>query len=238
MPAVRGVGGSLLYLVDHGGDLARLWDVDFDPAPASPAADPVGLERIDHVAQSMDHDEMPSWLLFYTSILDLQKAPGLDIADPGGLVRSVVVEDAARTVSLVLNGSQGQRTASARFVSEFSGSGVQHVAFATADIVATARALERAGLATLPISENYYDDLGARYDLSDDTLAELRRHGIMYERDGDGEFFQIFTKTFADLFFFEIVERRGGYTGFGASNAAVRLAAQRRLSRDPAMPRR
>ena len=241
IPAVRGVGGSLLYVVDGSGDLTRLWDVDFDrdPRAADPdRAEPVGLERVDHIAQSMDHDEMPSWLLFYASILDLRKAPGLDIADPGGLVRSVVVENASRSMSVVLNGSQGQRTASARFVSEFFGSGVQHIAFATADILATARALGRAGLATLPIPENYYDDLEARYDLSDDVLAELRRYGIMYERDGDGEFFQLFTTTFADLFFFEIVERRGGYAGFGASNAAVRLAAQQRLSRHPAVPRR
>ncbi|WP_237478437.1 bifunctional sugar phosphate isomerase/epimerase/4-hydroxyphenylpyruvate dioxygenase family protein [Lichenibacterium dinghuense] len=238
IPAIRGVGGSLLYFVDPHGDLSRLWDVDFVPVTPAPEPGAVGLRGIDHVAQSMDHDEMLSWLLFYTSILDLGKTPGLDIADPRGLVHSLVVENDDQSLSLVLNGSQGQGTAAARFVSEFSGSGVQHIAFETADIVATARALREAGLATLPIPENYYDDLEARFDLPDAVLAEFRSLGIMVERDGEGEFLQLFTTTFAELFFFEIVERRGGYRGFGATNAAVRLAAQNRLSRPPAIPRR
>ncbi|RYB03912.1 bifunctional sugar phosphate isomerase/epimerase/4-hydroxyphenylpyruvate dioxygenase family protein [Lichenibacterium ramalinae] len=238
MPAIRGVGGSLLCFVDGHTELSRLWDIDFDPVAPDPAAAPVGLTGIDHVAQSMDHDEMLSWLLFYTTILDLGKTPGLDLADPGGLVHSLVVENDDRSLSLVLNGSQGGRTASARFVTDFFGSGVQHIAFDTADIFATARALEAAGLAVLPIPENYYDDLEARFDLPDAVAGELRRLNIMYDRDGEGEFFQLFTQTFADLFFFEIVERRGGYASFGAPNAPVRLAAQNRLSRHPAMPRR
>ncbi len=155
----------------------------------------MGLTGIDHVAQSMEYDEMLSWLLFYTSLLDVTKTPSLDIPDPGGLVRSLVVQTADRSLSLVLNGSQSQHTASARFLSEFFGSGVQHIAFTTNDIVQTARAIKASGLETLPIPDNYYDDLEARFDLADDVLAELKELGILYDRDGDGEFFQIFTKN-------------------------------------------
>jgi 4-hydroxyphenylpyruvate dioxygenase len=173
---------------------------------------------------------MMSCVLFYTSIFDVTKNPDVDIADPGGLVRSLVVRNADRSLSLVLNGSQSQHTASARFLSQFFGSGVQHIAFATGDIFAAAKALKTAGLPTLPIPDNYYDDLDARFALPQDVLAELRGHGILYDRDQDGEFFQIFTGTFFDRFFFEIVERRG-YRGFGAGNAAIRLAVQRRQSR-------
>ena len=236
IPAIRGVGGSLLYFIDARSDLARLWDVDFDrPVPDDSGG--TGLVGIDHVAQSMEYDEMLSWLLFYTSILDVEKTPGFDLPDPGGLVRSLVVQNVDRSLSLVLNGSQSQHTASARFLSEFFGSGVQHIAFGCPDIVATARAIRAAGLDVLPIPENYYDDLEARFSLPDDVLAELKALNILYDRDGDGEFFHIFTTTFADRFFFEIVERRGGYTGFGAANAAIRLAVQKRLSRDPAVPK-
>ncbi len=236
IPAIRGVGGSLIYFIDDRSDLARLWNIDFETCGQASPEDHVGLTGIDHVAQSMEYDEMLSWLLFYTSLLDVTKTPSLDIPDPGGLVRSLVVQTADRSLSLVLNGSQSQHTASARFLSEFFGSGVQHIAFTTNDIVQTARAIKASGLETLPIPDNYYDDLEARFDLADDGLAELKELGILYDRDGDGEFFQIFTRTFDSRFFFEIVERRG-YKGFGASNAAIRLAVQQRLSRHPAIPR-
>jgi 4-hydroxyphenylpyruvate dioxygenase len=82
----------------------------------------------------------------------------------------------------------------------------------------------------LRISENYYDDLEAKTDLSTAQLDRLKAHNILYERDGSGEYFQIYTQTFGERFFFEIVERRGGYKGFGASNAQVRLTAQTRDS--------
>ena len=237
IPAIRGVGGSLIYFIDDGSDLARLWDIDFEGPDAPSAAGGAGLVAIDHVAQSMEYDEMLSWLLFYTAILDVAKTPDLDIPDPGGLVRSSAVVNADRSLSLVLNGSQSQHTASARFLSEFFGSGVQHIAFATRDIFATAAAMAQASLDPLPIPENYYEDLDARFALDPDLLDRMREGGILYDRDPDGgEFFQIYTRTFADRFFFEIVERRG-YTGFGAPNAAIRLAIQKRLARHPGVPR-
>ena len=186
IPAIRGVGGSLIYFIDDRSDLAKLWDIDFDRS-GQPATDRhVGLTGIDHIAQSMEYDEMLSWLLFYTAILDVTKTPGLDIPDPGGLVRSLVVQTGDQSLSLVLNGSQSQHTASARFLSEFFGSGVQHIAFATVDIIATARAIKASGLETLPIPDNYYDDLEARLTLPDDLLANLKALGILYDRDGRG----------------------------------------------------
>ena len=92
--------------------------------------------------------------------------------------------------------------------------------------------LAGAGLKILPIPANYYDDLRARFGLEDAMIASLAEHGILYDRDRDGEYFQLYTPTFADRFFFEIVERRS-YSGFGAPNAPIRLAAQTRLSRNP-----
>ena len=114
---------------------------------------------------------------------------------------------------------------------------VQHLALATGDIFATAAALAERGFRALRIGENYYGDLEARFGLDPGFTARLRAANILYDCDtGGGEFFQLFTRTFDDRFFFEIVERRG-YTGFGAPNAAIRLAVQNRLSRHPAVPR-
>jgi 3-dehydroshikimate dehydratase len=92
------------------------------------------------------------------------------------------------------------------------------------------------GMQFLDIPDNYYDDLLAKYDLDPAMVDELRRNAILYDRDGDAEFFQIFTHQIADVFFFEILQRRR-YGGYGAVNAPIRLAAQAREARPPGLPR-
>jgi 4-hydroxyphenylpyruvate dioxygenase len=101
--------------------------------------------------------------------------------------------------------------------------------------VQAVQAMRRNGVQMLSMPENYYDDLETRSDLSPERLALLRANDILYDRDEHGEYLQAYTKPFKDLFFFEIVERRG-YQGFGAVNAAIRLAAQARLTPTPALP--
>jgi 4-hydroxyphenylpyruvate dioxygenase len=136
----------------------------------------------------------------------------------------------------VLNGSVATRTLSARFISEFFGSGVQHIAFTCDDIFAAVAEMRGRGAGFLKIPDNYYDDIEAKYDLGAATMAALRDNQILYDREGDGEFFQIYTHIFDERFFFEIVERRN-YQGFGAANAAIRLAAQAREVRPLDIPR-
>lgn len=232
IPAVRGVGGSLLYFVDDKSELGRHWDIDFD-IPLEVARPGAGLTTIDHLSQSMHPEEMLSWLLFYTSLLDVRKTPVQDVLDPGGVVQSQVVETADGALRLALNASQSRHTLSSRFLSERFGSGVQHVAFGTNDVFATVAQLRAQGVALLSIPENYYGDLAARFDLPGDAIARLRANSVLYDRQGNGEYFQAYTTTFEGGFFFEIVERRA-YAGFGAANAPIRLAAQTRLAREQA----
>jgi 4-hydroxyphenylpyruvate dioxygenase len=231
IPAIRGVGGSLLYFLEASG---KNWDSDFEALRTDAAND--RLSAVDHISQSMPYDEMLSWLLFYTGILDLRRLPQIEIADPEGLVQSQALINSSQGLRVILNGSSASRTLSARFINEFFGSGVQHVAFSCADIFATVADMRARGAQFLKIPENYYDDIEAKYDLNDATMAALRDNQILYDREGDGEFFQIYTHTFDERFFFEIVQRRN-YEGFGAPNAAIRLAAQRRESRPLTIPR-
>jgi 4-hydroxyphenylpyruvate dioxygenase len=231
IPAIHGVGGSLLYFLDTEG---KNWDTDFEALPNGPAAD--RLRAVDHISHSMPYDEMLSWLLFYTGILDLKRLPQQEIADPRGLVQSQAIINTEQSLRLILNGSAATRTLSARFISEFFGSGVQHIAFSCEDIFATVADMRSRGADFLEIPDNYYDDIEAKYDLDASTMASLRANQILYDREGDGEFFQIYTHIFDERFFFEIVERRN-YQGFGAANAAIRLAAQAREVRPLAIPR-
>lgn len=226
IPAIRGVGGSLIYFIEPKGDLGRVWEIEFNREAGDAGGEAI-LERIDHIAQSMTRQEMLSWALAYTSILELEKTAQLEIADPGGLVRSQVVQSSDGAVRMALNSSESPKTQSSRFLSELFGSGVQHIAFRTGNIFAAVAAMEANGLAMLPIPANYYDDLETRLEISDDMLADLKAHNVLYDRDEAGEYFQIYTRTFAERFFFEVVERRD-YRGFGAVNAPIRLAAQTR----------
>jgi 3-dehydroshikimate dehydratase len=228
IPAVRGVGGSLVYFLDSTSELGRVWEIEFDET-GEDSSNAAGLTTVDHIAQSMHYEEMLTWLLFYTSLVDLKKIPPQDVADPAGLVRSQVIESADGSLRVILNASQSQRTQSSRFLTEVFGSGVQHLAFATNDIFATVERLTKNGVELLEVPENYYDDLEAKLDLPPEQLDALRRNNILYDRDGDGEYFQVYTRTFEQRFFFEIVERRA-YSGYGAVNAPVRLAAQARLT--------
>ena len=228
IPAVRGVGGSLIYFLDSKSELSQVWEIEFDETGESDATN-TGLIAVDHISQSMHYEEMLTWLLFYTSLLNLKKIPPQDVADPGGLVKSQVIESDDGALRIILNGSQSHRTQSSRFLAEVFGSGVQHLAFATEDIFATASRLKNNGVELLRIPENYYDDLAAKLDLAPGLLNELKTNNILYDRDGEGEYFQVYTQCFEQRFFFEIVERRR-YQGYGAANASVRLAAQARLS--------
>ena len=103
----------------------------------------------------------------------------------------------------------------------------QHVAFGCRDIFATAAALRERALPILPIPRNYYYDLDARWELDPAMLEAMRTFGILYDRDeAGGELFHLYTGMLGHRLFLEVVQRAGGYDGYGESNAPVRAAAQ------------
>ncbi len=144
VPAIRGVGGGIVYFLDEKSALANIWDVEFEPlAETEPSDRTVGLTRIDHLAQTTRYEEMLTWLLFYTSQLATRKTPMVDIIDPAGVVRSQVVETDDGRLRITLNGAENRNTLAGRFIAETFGSGIQHIAFETDDIFATAEALAK-----------------------------------------------------------------------------------------------
>ncbi len=224
IPSVRGVGGSLLYFVDAASREA-MWAHEF-PHPLEPAGE-ARLIAFDHIAQTMQFEEFLSWLLFYVCLFDVRKTPQLDIADPMGLIQSQAVETPDSGVRFTLNGSLAHQSLSSRFIQNYFGAGVQHIAFACDDIFAAVDAGIAGGLERLEIPRNYYDDLAARWGLDPALVERMAARDILYDRDGEAEYFQFYSRAFARRVFFELVERRD-YTGYGAVNAPIRLAAQAR----------
>ncbi len=231
IPSLQAVGGSLLYFMEAGNE-SHIWGTEFETVPGGTSGDEgAGLLRIDHIAQTMQHEQMLSWLLYYYALFDLTKAPLVEIADPVGLVQSQALHSADGGLRLTLNSSAAIQTLSSRFLQGFHGAGVQHIALATSDILRSAARLMELGLETLPIPRNYYEDLEARFGLDSGLLERLAELNILYDRDTDGEYFQLYSRAFAKRFFFEFVERRD-YRGYGAANAQIRLAAQSRYRDD------
>ncbi|GGB12572.1 4-hydroxyphenylpyruvate dioxygenase [Brucella endophytica] len=236
IPAIRGLGGGVIYFIDGKSELSRVWEIEFGPVNDCHERD-AGLTRIDHVAQTMNYEEMLTWILFYTSIFRTKKSLMVDVVDPAGLVRSQVIESEDGALRLTLNGAENRKTLAGHFIAERFGSSVQHLAFACSDIFETARTLKRFGFRTLEISCNYYDDLEARFGLEHVFCNRLRAENILYDRDGEDEYFQLYSTNHGEGFFYEIIERRGNYRGYGAVNAPFRIAAQKRSMRPSGMPK-
>ncbi len=217
IPAVRAPDGTLTYLVAPDPSGRSNWEDDFHLAP-QPAE--VGV-RFDHIAVALPDGRMETFILFWRALFGLMPEPLVELADPYGLVRSRAMRTADGALRMPLNVSESRETATGRFVTAAAGAGVQHIALAVPDMRAER---QRAG-GFLPIPGNYYDDVEARFGLEPDAVAALRAGRLLYDQDDRGTFRHAYTVRFEERVFFELCERRG-YEGYGAANAAVRLAAQ------------
>ncbi|MFT4084155.1 MAG: TIM barrel protein [Nocardioides sp.] len=212
LPAFAAPDGTEIF-VGHGGG----WVAEFGGGTAGAAAPEGAVRAIDHVNLVQSWQDFDEAVLFYASVLALEPAPVAEVAGPAGLVRSQVMRSGRGEVRLPLNllpAHQDDRQGHA-----------QHVALACDDIVALARSARERGLVPLAVPANYYDDLAARFRLTDERLAELRDLDLLYDRDATGEYLHFYTPTVGGVFF-EVIERRGAYDGYGAGNAPVRLASQ------------
>ncbi|WDG56935.1 3-dehydroshikimate dehydratase QuiC [Pseudomonas chlororaphis] len=224
LAAVRELDGSLIYLVDQEQGGQHLYDTDFNMLPGVVAKG--GLKRIDHMAMALPADNLDSWVLFYKSLLDFTADDEVVLPDPYGLVKSRALRSRCSTIRLPLNISENRKTAISHALSSYGGSGVHHIAFDCDDIFAEVSRAKEAGVPLLDIPLNYYDDLAARFDFDDEFLSELAYYNVLYDRDAQGgELFHVYTEPFEGRFFFEIIQRKNGYVGYGAANVAVRLAA-------------
>ncbi|MEO9189735.1 MAG: TIM barrel protein [Acetobacteraceae bacterium] len=224
IPAVRAPDGTLIYLVGPEQAGRSIYDDDFRLFAEATTAGSLG--PVDHVAQALPFGRMDSFVLFYRAVFGCIAEGLWELADPYGLIRSRAMVSPERSVRLPLNTSESRETATGRFLATYAGAGVHHIAFGTDDIVRTTEHLVALGARILPIPANYYDDLLGKWDLDEQRVEGLRRFNLLYDRDAAGEFLHAYTETFDDRFFFEIVERRGGYEQYGAPNAPVRMAAQ------------
>ncbi|GAA4710525.1 4-hydroxyphenylpyruvate dioxygenase [Promicromonospora umidemergens] len=196
------------------------WAAEFDRGRPGGGGEITGIDHL-NVSHGWDaHDEA---VLFYTSVLGLEKPSVTEAAGPQGLVRSQVMRSASGAVRVSLN------------VAPVGVSHPEHIALACTDVVEVARRARDRGLRPVPVPDNYYDDLRARFGLDEATLSLLREHQLMYDRSAAGEFWHFYTPRVGRVCF-EVVQRTGGYDVYAGDNTPVLLAAQDRLDRGGARP--
>jgi 4-hydroxyphenylpyruvate dioxygenase len=199
------------------------WLADFEPTAEAGSQFVYGITHVDYVALSQPALTFDEAGLFYESVFGLRRRGSEEVADPYGLVRSRIMTSEDRRVRLMLNMPAlggGALPESA---------GYQHVAFACEEIFAAATQMRSARLPTLSIPGNYYDDLASRTDLDRSTIDTMRELAILFDTDEHGgAYFHFYTVLFGRRLFFEIVQRVGGYDGYGTPNTPVRMAAQYR----------
>ncbi|MEP6651251.1 MAG: TIM barrel protein [Lapillicoccus sp.] len=188
---------------------------EYPGSAANPPAD--GWVGIDHVGVAVDVDHSDAEVSFYRTLFGLQPGPVSEFFDPAGRLRSRVLLPRDGGVRVVLN---------IVVRAGHAPTGVNQVAFACTDLLDRVEELRRSGAPLLTFPDGYYDDLQARLGLDTELLDRLRRLGVLYDRDGDGELFHVYTPLVAGRFYVELLDRRGGYAGFGAANTPVRLAMQ------------
>ncbi|QIK63647.1 sugar phosphate isomerase/epimerase and 4-hydroxyphenylpyruvate domain-containing protein [Leucobacter viscericola] len=212
LPTVSAPDGTGVYWNSQSAADSWLSEFEGGESPETPG----NLQGvIDHINLAYPWQEFDEAVLFNTSALALDAAPSADLPGPRGLVRSQVMRTADGAVRIAMNLAPPTAPLQPR-----------HIAVRVSDAIAAARAAKDRGLSFLPIPDNYYDDLNARFGLDPELLADLRALDLLYDRDEAGAFIHFYTPMIGDVFF-EIVERVGGYDGYGAANAPVRLAVQR-----------
>jgi len=225
LPAIRGIGGAPLYLIDRFEDGKSIYDIDFewvDGAERHPRGH--GLHLIDHLTHNVYRGRMAYWAQFYERLFNFREIRYFDIQGeytgltskamtaPDGKIRIPLNEEAGR-------GGSGQIE---EFLMQFNGEGIQHVALLTDDLIATVDALQLAGipLMTAP-NEVYYEMLAERLPGHGQPVAELQTRGILLDGSTAGGkprlLLQIFSQTLLGPVFFEFIQRQGD-EGFGEGN--------------------
>ncbi len=204
---------------------ATSWQNEFEPITSATTAGPgpIGLTHVDHVAMTQPFDSFDEARQFYARVVGLQAQDLVEYAAPFGLLRGRAMRSADGAVRIPLSTSLVRRGGWMPGLR-----GPQHVAFGTDDIERTAQLLIERHVPLIAVPDNYYDDLAARYDLDHGQVDRLRRNRLLYDTDGGGELLHLFTQVIGSRVFFEVVQRLGGYDGYGAANASLHIAAHHR----------
>jgi 4-hydroxyphenylpyruvate dioxygenase len=221
IPAIEGIGGSVIYLVDRYGD-RTIYDVDFHPTDKElgwehPGA---GLTEIDHVTHNVFRGNMDQWAGFYEKFFGFREVRYFDIEGRLTGLKSRAMTSPDGNIRIPINESSDDKSQIAEYLHEYHGEGIQHIALGTANIYDSVEALQKTQVAFQDTPDTYYERLDNRIQGHGEDVPRLKKDRILMDgavEDDTGLLLQIFTQNAIGPIFFELIQRKGNQ-GFGEGN--------------------
>ena len=217
IPAIEGIGGSQVYLVDRYGE-NTIYDVDFIPVQEGGSLRATGLSVIDHLTHNVHRGNMAKWAGFYEKLFNFREIRYFDIEGKKTGLFSKAMTSPCGKIRIPINESQDDKSQIAEYLREYQGEGIQHIALHTSDIYATVDVLRANGIQFQETPATYYEGVAARVEGHREKLEELTKRNILIDGSAkDGILLQIFTTNVIGPIFFEVIQRKGN-EGFGEGN--------------------
>ncbi len=227
IPALQGIGGSLIYLIDrypgNNGELS-IYDVDFVPIPGVPQH-PVGagLMEIDHLTHNVYSGRMDTWAQFYEKLFNFREIRYFDIRGQKTGLTSRALTSPCGKIRIPINEPSDKGSQIQEYLDAYKGEGIQHIALSCEHIYETVEKLRGQEVRFLDTPDTYYERVDARVKDHGEDLARMKKNKILLDGEGvdkdhhEDKLLQIFTETVIGPIFFEIIQRKGN-DGFGEGN--------------------
>jgi len=216
-PAVYGIGDSLIYFMDTANS-KKLYNDIFKVKPEHAKPKGMGFSIVDHFTNNVPVGEMQKWCDFYHSIFNFRETLYFNIKGKNTSLISKVMRSPCGKFAVPINEPGDKKSQIQEYLDEYKGSGIQHIALLTTDIVTTLENLKSSQLEFLsPPPETYYKMLKDRLPMVTEDIDRLQKNAILVDGDHDGYLLQIFSKNIIGPIFFEVIERKG-HEGFGNGN--------------------
>jgi 4-hydroxyphenylpyruvate dioxygenase len=242
IPAIKGIGDSLLYLVDRyqgNGNNVSIYDIDFVPLPGAyqqPAGD--GLVEIDHLTHNVYEGRMDTWAQFYEKLFNFREIRYFDIKGKKTGLTSRALTSPCGKIRIPINEPSDNKSQIAEYLDAYNGEGIQHIALSTRNIYDTVESMRMRGVRFLDTPDSYFDLIDKRVPGHGEDVARLKKNRILIDGEGidkesnEDKLLQIFTETVIGPIFFEVIQRKGN-DGFGEGNfkalfEAIELDQERR----------
>lgn len=231
IPAIYGIGGSLLYFV--GTQVPSIYDTDFIPIPNAPQHPRgQGLHLIDHLTHNVFQGQMDKWAHdFYGKIFNFHEIRYFDIEGQKTGLTSRALSSPCGKIKIPLNQSKDDKSQIEEYLKEYKGEGIQHIALSTDDIYNTIEGLRQQKVKFLTVPDTYYEMVNERVPLHGENLTRMQKNQILIdgtvEKQGKNLLLQIFTENVIGPIFFEIIQRKGN-EGFGEGNFKALFEAMER----------
>ena len=221
LPAIKGIGGAPLYLIDRFEEGSSIYDIDFnfiEGVDRNPVG--AGLKIIDHLTHNVYRGRMAYWAGFYEKLFNFREIRYFDIEGKKTGLFSRAMTSPCGKIRIPINESQDDKSQIEEYLREYHGEGIQHIALGTGDIFSTVDVLRGQGVQFQDTPDTYYEGVDARVTGHRENLVELAKRRILIDGNpdqGEGLLLQIFTQNVIGPIFFEIIQRKGN-DGFGEGN--------------------